>query len=129
MEGRGHDFVGDGFIVDGVVDGIVLDFEGAVCVDIKVVAAGVGDEGVLYGVAGTVGVPVSGTRHGVSFGVDEAIGVAIEHGVDAEREYVLVMRCENSVSIVLVEVFNNIRRGNITLDERPCQRERRRLRR
>lgn len=43
LEGRGVDFVGDGFAVDGVAHGGVLNLEGPVRVRVEVVAAGFGD--------------------------------------------------------------------------------------
>ena len=83
LEGRSHDLVADGFVVDRVADGGVLDFEGAVGVWGEVEAGGVGDEGFGHGVACPMWVPVFGDGHGVGFVVDEAVGVAFYHGVDA----------------------------------------------
>lgn len=95
LEGRGGDLVGDWGAVDGVEDVGVGDFEDAVGVWGEVVAAGVGDGGVGGGVAGAVGVE-GGARHGVGFRVDERVGGAVEGGVDAEGEDVLVVDGEDA---------------------------------
>ena len=96
LEGRGDDLVADGFVVDGVADGGVLDLEGAVGVGGEVEAGGVGDEGLGDGVAGAVRVPVFGDGHGVGLVVDEPVGVAFDHGVDAQGEDVLVVGGEDA---------------------------------
>lgn len=99
LKGRSHDLVGDGLGIDWVVDGGVLNLEGAVGVGIEVVAARVGEQGFGDGVACAAGVPVGGARHGMGFGVDEAVGVAVEHWVDAEGEDVLVVGRENTIDM------------------------------
>lgn len=99
LEGWSHDFVGDGLGVYGVEDGGVLDLEGAVGVGVEIVAARVGEQGFGDGVACAAGVPVGGARHGMGFGVDEAVGVAVEHWVDAEREDMLVVGCEDTMNV------------------------------
>ncbi len=89
------DFVGDWFSVDGVADGGVLDLEDAVGVRVEVEARGDFDEGFLDGVADAVGVE-GRAGHGVAFFVDEAVRVAVDGWVDAEREDVLVVGGEDA---------------------------------
>lgn len=95
LEGWGVDFVGDWLAVDGVAHAGVLDLEGAVRVRVEIVAAGGLDEGFGSEVAGAVRVEV-GAWHGVGFVVDEAVGWAVEHGVYAQGEDVLVVGCEDA---------------------------------
>lgn len=82
LEGRGVDFIADGFAVDGVAGGLVEDLEAAARVVVSVEAGGRRDGGFRDGVADAVGVEV-GDGHGVDFVVDEAVGVAVDGGVDA----------------------------------------------
>ena len=91
LKGRGVDPVADWFPVDGVSDGGVLDLEGAVEVIVEVQTRRLGHGGFLRVVADAVGVE-GRAGHGVDFVVDEAVGVAVDHGVDAEGEDVLVVR-------------------------------------
>lgn len=73
-----------------------MDLEGSVFGEVEVVAAGVGDLGLGYGVAVSVWVEVA-AGHGVGFVVDEAVGVAaVDEGVDAEGEDVLVVGSEDA---------------------------------
>lgn len=95
LEGRGVDFVADRFAVDGVAGGFVEDFEAAARVVVGVEAGRFGDGGFRDGVADAVGVEV-GDGHGVHFVVDEAVGVAVDGGVDAQREDVLVVDGEDA---------------------------------
>lgn len=95
LEWRSVDFVGDGLVVDGVADVDVLNFEGAVGVGVEVVAAGLRDEGFFGVVACAVGVEVA-AGHRESIVVYEAVGVAVDGGVDAEGEDVLVVGCQDS---------------------------------
>lgn len=90
LEGRNVNFVGDGFSVDWVLDGGVLDLEGAVDVVVEIVAAGDGDRLGFNGVTDTVGVEVA-AWHGVRFVVDNGVERAVEHRVHTERKDVLVM--------------------------------------
>ena len=83
LKGRGVDFVGDGFAVDGIEDGGVLDLERAVGVEVDVDAAGFFDHGFVDHVAGSLRVE-GRARHGVCFVVDEAVGVAVDGRVHAE---------------------------------------------
>ena len=95
LEGRGVDFVGDGFVVDWVADGGVLDLEDAVGVVVDFEAGGCGHEGFVDGVADAVRVEV-GAGHGDGFFVDEAVRVPVDGGVDAEGEDVLVVGGEDA---------------------------------
>lgn len=90
LEGGGVDLVADGFAVDRVADGGVLDLEGSVEVVVGVDAAGFFDHGFFHHVAGSLRVQ-RGARHGVCFVVDEPIIMAVDGGVDAEGEDVLVV--------------------------------------
>lgn len=96
LEGRGHNLVGDGGAVHGVAHAGVLDFEGAVGERSRVVAAGFFEERIRDCVAGSVGVQFGVASGRVGFGVDEAVGVAVDHWVDAEGEDVLVVCRENT---------------------------------
>lgn len=89
------DFVGDGFSVDGVLDGRVLDLEGAVDVVVEIVAAGDGDGLGVNGVTDTVGVEVA-AGHGVRFVVDNGVEMTVEHRVHAERKDVLMVGGEDT---------------------------------
>lgn len=95
LEGRGVDFVADSFAVDGVAGGLVEDFEGAAGVVVGVEAGRLFDRGFRDGVADAVGVEV-GDGHGMDFVVDEAVGVAVDGGVDAQGEDVLVVDGEDA---------------------------------
>lgn len=95
LEGRRHDLVGDGLVVDRVAHAGVDDLVDAVGVRVEVVAAGVGEGGFGDGVAGAVRVE-GRARHRVRFVVDEAVGVALERRVDAQREDVLVVHGEDA---------------------------------
>jgi len=66
------DFVGDGFLVDGVEGLGVLDFECSVDVPVLVKTARFFDDGFVDGVADAVGVKV-GARHGMSFVVGDSV--------------------------------------------------------
>ena len=92
LEGRGVDFIGCCFAVDGVLEGGILDLEDAVCVYVKIVAARCRDRGFGHGVPCSVRVE-GGTWHGVCFFVDDSVERAIDHGVDSQRKYVLVVGC------------------------------------
>jgi len=84
------DFVGDGFAVYGVFHRRILDFKCAVNVVVKVVAARGNDGCYIHGIADTVGIEV-GAWHGMRFVKGDAVKGAVDHGVDAEREDVLVV--------------------------------------
>ena len=90
LERRRVDLVRDGLAVDGIAHVRVLDLERAVRVRVEVVAAGRLDERLAREVARAVRVEVR-ARHGVRFVVDQAVAVALEHGVDAQGEDVLVV--------------------------------------
>ena len=84
------DLVRDRFAVDGV-DGVrVGDLVGQVGGLVEVQAAGVGDLALADGVAHAVRVEV-GFLHGEGFGGEDAVSVAVDGGVDAEGEDVLVV--------------------------------------
>ena len=95
LKAWGVDFIADGFAVDGVAGGFVEDFEGAGGVIICIQAGGLWHGGLQDGVANTVGVEI-GYGHGVGFVVDEAVGVAVNCWVDAEREDVLMVDGEDA---------------------------------
>ncbi len=95
LEARRVDLVADGFAVDGVPGGFVQDFEGAGGVVVCVEAGGLLDGGFRDGVADSVRVKFR-DAHGVNFVVDEAVGVAVDGWVDAEREDVLVVDGEDA---------------------------------
>ena len=96
LEGGGVDLVGDGFGVDGVEGVGVLDLEDAVRGGGEIEAGGVGDERFFDVVARAVRVPVGRDGVGVRFVVDEAVQRAVEHGVDAQGEDVLVVGGEDA---------------------------------
>ena len=95
LEGRRVDFVGDWLSVDGVADGGVLNFEDAVAVWVEVEARGGFDKGFLDGVADAVEVK-GRAGHRVAFFVGEAVRLAVDGWVDAEREDVLVVGSEDA---------------------------------
>ena len=95
LEAGDVDAVADGLAVDGVAGGRVEDLEGAGGVVVGVEAGGLGDGGLGDGVADAVGVE-GGDGHGVDFVVDEAVGVAVDGGVHAEGEDVLVVDGEDA---------------------------------
>ena len=72
-----------------------MDFEDAGAVEVRVQAAGGGDRGVLRVVADAVRVEI-GAWHGDCFRVDESIAVAVNHGVDAQRKDMLMVRGEDA---------------------------------
>jgi len=92
LEGRSHDLVRDWLAVDGILDFGVLDLEDAVAVRIEIVATCGSHRRLSHYVAYAMGVEV-GSRHCMGFVIDETIGEAVDHGVDSEGEYVLVMGC------------------------------------
>lgn len=101
LEGRGEDLVPDWFGVDWVERRGILDFEGPIGGGIQVVASTMGEQGVAHDVAGAEGIGGWGARDGLGFGVDETVGVAVEHRVDAQGEDVLVVGCEDAEGVLV----------------------------
>lgn len=96
LEGGEVDFVGDRCVVDGVENCGVLDFEDAIHREVGVVAARVREDRFLRYVAVAVRVGGRVDGHGVGFGVNEAVRVAVYCGVDAQAEEVLMVGGEDA---------------------------------
>lgn len=95
LKRRCVDLVRNGLVVDGIAHSGVLDLEDSVRSIVDVVAAGLSDEGLFAVVAGSVRVEVA-AGHGVRFVVDKSVLVAVDHGIDAEGEDVLMVSGEDA---------------------------------
>lgn len=95
LERRRMDLIRHRLPIDGVPHAGVLDFKRPVRGVVDVVAARVCNKGFGSSVARAVWVEVA-ARHGVRFVVDEAVGGAVDHGVDAQGEDVLVVGGEDA---------------------------------
>lgn len=95
LERRSMDLVRNRLAINRIADASVLDLERAVGVDVEIVPACLLDDGLLRVVAGAVGVEI-GARHWEGFVVDEAVAMAVDHGIYAEREDVLMVGGEDA---------------------------------
>lgn len=96
----GEQLVADGCVGCGVANALVEEFEGAVGGVVEVVAAFAGDGGRGGGVADAERIVDAGVvdGEGVRFFDEEGVGVAVEGGVDAQAEEVLVVWRQNARS-------------------------------
>ena len=113
LHGRDVQLVADGGVVDGVPDGRVDDFEGAVEHRGGVEAGGGGDGGGLDGVADAVRVEVGGAWQGDGLVVRDGVSVAVDHGVDAQGEEVLVEGGEDARVHDGAEGVRDVREGQV----------------
>lgn len=95
LERRGMDFVTDRLVVNRVADSGILDLVDAIDVIVDVEACGGRHEGFIDGIADAVGIEVR-AGHGVGFFVDEAVRMAINGGIDAQGENMLVVSGEDA---------------------------------
>lgn len=95
LKRRSVDLVCHGLAIDWIADPSVLDLEGTVGIDVEIVTARLLNQSLLRVVACAVGVEF-GARHWEGFVVDEAVAVAVEHGVYAQGEDVLVVGGEDA---------------------------------
>lgn len=95
LEGRRDDFVADILSVDRILLGAVLDLVHPVVVDVGVVSTARLDQKLLGVVSDPVRVHVSDGR-GMRLFVYDSVVVSIDHGIDTQREDVLMVRCQYS---------------------------------
>ena len=92
----GDELVGYWFTADGVAVGVVCYFYGAVEVWCCQEAGGLRDGGLGDGVEVTCGISEGMHFGGVGFFEDDGVGVAVNRGVDADAENVLVVLGEDT---------------------------------
>ena len=96
LERRRVDLVPDGLAVDGVFLLRVHDLERAVGIDVEIQAAALLHHRLCHAIAHAVRVPFLVHRHRVRLVVHEPVAPPVEHGVDAQREDVLMVHRQHA---------------------------------